>query len=197
MAETDPNELEKIDRKIRINELKEQASELTGGKMHAMENEDTPPEIQEQFWQNVVDYEKAPWTTGHKQLEREGLVLPPPEQLTDEQIGPLLWDVIQRLARLHTFLVSTDHLSDRELYEHLWRESLNEEFPEHYTTCEDGAYFIDMVGSGSEEDIELHLKYYADDEYRQQWLADWPDDPLPSKTPRPYDRDSKLPKAPF
>jgi hypothetical protein len=42
-----------------------------------------------------------------------------------------------------------------------------------------GFFFIDMVGSGSEEHIFLHLKHYADEDYRRIWLADWPEDPMP------------------
>jgi hypothetical protein len=35
-------------------------------------------------------------------------------------------------------------------------------------------YVIDMLGSGSAEDIYLHMKYYADDEERQRWMEEFP-----------------------
>jgi hypothetical protein len=59
MPVDDPNDLEKVDQEIRINELKAEAEELVGKEMSGGEADDCPPEIQEQFWKNVVEYEKA------------------------------------------------------------------------------------------------------------------------------------------
>ena len=53
---------------------------------------------------------------------------------------------------------------------------------------------IDLVGSGSDEDIEMFLRYYADASHRQQWLLDWSKDMMPETKPLPYDRDRLLPK---
>ena len=63
---------DEAERAKRIAELKRQAEELAGGKMVEGEMEETPPEVAEGFWQHVVDYEKAPWTTNFKQLEEAG-----------------------------------------------------------------------------------------------------------------------------
>ena len=74
------------------------------------------------------------------------------------QLKDTLWEVIHALAGLGTYLHSTDHLSDRELYTHLWSESLREPtviMPEN----PDFAYHIDLVGSGSDEDTFLYLKH--------------------------------------
>ena len=51
---------------------------------------------------------------------------------------------------------------------------------------------IDVIGSGSEEDIEIWLRCYADEETRQSWAKDWPDSPLPKHEDLPYDRDRLL-----
>ena len=34
-------------------------------------------------------------------------------------------------------------------------------------------------GSGSDEDNQLYLKYYADEEWRERWHKDWPNDVIP------------------
>ena len=55
---------------------------------------------------------------------------------------------------------------------------------------------VDVLGSGSEEDTYLYLKYYADDDWRRFWLKDFPDDEIPDHEDPPYDRDRLLPKPP-
>ena len=45
MPVEDPGELGRVDREIRINELKHQAEELAGGDMAVFESEDAPPEL--------------------------------------------------------------------------------------------------------------------------------------------------------
>ena len=93
---------------------------------------------------------------------------------------------------LRMFLYSTNHLSDRELYEKLWDDVLQEEGP-LLLSCGDSACHIDLVSSGSEEDNELYLRYYADEETRRDWLKDWPDDIMPAHEQPPFDRDRHLP----
>jgi hypothetical protein len=100
------------------------------------------------------------------------------------------------MAGLGAYLLHTNHLSDRKLYEYLYNDGLREEavlFPENPSY----AYIIDLTGSGSEEDNLLYLKYYADEEHRKQWAHDWPDDPMPPHEDPPFNRDSSLPQSPL
>ena len=60
---------------------------------------------------------------------------------------------------------------------------------------ENSACHIDLVSSGSEEDIRLWLRYYADEEDRQRWRKDFPDDDIPPRETPPHDRDRHLPRA--
>ena len=70
-----------------------------------------------------------------------------------------------------------------------------------FADCVAGNYFFRRAspsvtpGSGSDEDNELYLKYYADEDYRQRWHKDWPNDVIPPHVDPPYNRDSKLPKS--
>jgi hypothetical protein len=192
MGKKDADE-DETERAKRIAELKRQAEELAGGKMVEGEMEDTPPEIAEQFWEQVVAYEKAPWTTHFKQLEQAGIELPAPETLDDEQLTKKLWEVIRGLALLRVFLDETDHLSDRELYTELWSDMLREEV-KAVPMDEDGAYHLSPLGGCSEEDIQLQMKYYADEEWRRRWQEDFPDFVMPDHEDPPYDRDRFLPQ---
>jgi len=196
MPVEDPEELDHVDRDIRINELRHQAEELAGGDRPSYEDPDTPPEILEQYWQNVVAFETAPRTTPFEQLTKAGVTLPPPETMEDAALSAKLWEVIRALARLRTYLSSTNHLSDRELYEHLWHEVLREAGPE-LPPDSGWVTHLDLLGSGSEEDLYLHMQYYADEEEHRHWLREFPDDDLPAHEDPPYDRDRFLPCDPL
>ena len=180
----------------RIEELKRRAEELCDGQMEMGEMDDCPAEIEESFWKHVVDYEEAPLTTNFQQLEEAGVSLPVPDSLNDEELTAKLWEVIHKLALLRVFIEQTDHLSDRELYTHLWTDSLREETPMVPPNA-NSAWHIQMLGGCSEEDNRLYLKYYADEASRQQWHKDFPDDPLPAHEDLPYDRDRLLPKPDY
>ena len=185
----------RANRRDGIADLKKQAEQLTGGRMTASVSRECPPEIEEQFWRHVVAFEQADPVVLSDLLQQRGVVLPAPDELDDAQLTDKLWEVIHALAELGTFLHSTDHLSDRDLYAYLWRESLREPtvvMPDN----PDFAYHIDIIGSGSDEDNFLWLKHYADEETRRRWAADWPGDPLPEHEPPPFDRDRHLPQRP-
>ena len=125
-------------------------------------------------------------------LEKEGILLPSPQDLDETQLHSKLWEVINAMALAGHFLASTDHLSDRDLYELLWSDILRQptsiSLDPSTTTCH-----IDILGGCSEEDQRIRLKYYADDDERDCWASDFPEDDLPPKEPLPYDRDRHLP----
>jgi hypothetical protein len=180
----------------RIEELKRRAEELCDGQMEVGTLDDCPAEIEESFWKYVVDYEEAPSTTHFQQLEMAGVSLPAPDSLNDEELTEKLWEIIHKLALLRVFIGQTNHLSDRELYKHLWTDSLREETKMLPPTA-NSAWHIEMLGGCSEEDNQLYLKYYADEDWRRQWHKDFPDDPIPAHEDPPYDRDRLLPKADY
>jgi hypothetical protein len=144
----------------------------------------------------VVDYEEAPWTTHFQQLENEGMALPPPDSLKDEELTAKLWEVIQKLALLHVFIEQTDHLSDRELYTHLWTDSLREE-TKALPLAANSAYHIQLLGSCSEEDMAALSQVLRGRRLSRQWRKDWPKDPIPRHEDLPYDRDRLLPKLDY
>lgn len=187
---------EQNERKEHIEELQRQAHELTGGEMISGEAAEASPEVREQFWEHVVAWEEAPWTTDFRRLQEAGIALPAPETLNDDQVSMKLWEIIDQLARLRVFLNRTDHLSDRELYALLWSDLLHEDNKDvpmdEYSACH-----IDLLSGGSEEDNQLYLKHYADDKERAQWHQDYPEDSMADHADPPYDRDQYLPQATY
>lgn len=155
-----------------------------------------PADMEEEFLRHVLEYEMAEPITLLRLLENSGVTVAAPDQLGDQALLTALTEVVQRLAGLGAYLIHTDHLSDRELYEYLFHEGLREEavlFPENPSY----AYIIDLTGSGSDEDNTAYLKYYATEEYRRQWAHDWPSDPMPEHEVPPFNRDSTLPQSPL
>jgi len=153
-----------------------------------------PADMEEEFLRHVLEYETAEPTTVFQLLENSGVNLVPANELDEGNLREKLMEVINRMASLGAYLLHTDHLSDRELYDHLYHDSLREEavlFPENSSY----AYFIDLTGSGSEEDNQVYLRYYADEDHRRQWAHDWPDDLMPDHEDPPFDRDRHLPQS--
>jgi|SRR6185369_4822197 len=158
---------------------------------------DDSDDQQDPLWDTDLDaFDAAEPITLFVALPESGVALPSPDELDDAQLTEKLWQVINALSLFGTFLHSTDHLSDRELYALLWSDLLREPavlLPENPSY----SYHIDIIGSGSEEDNNLRLKYYADEMERQQWLEEWPEDGLPEHEDPPYDRDRRLPQSEF
>jgi hypothetical protein len=184
------------DQEKRIEDLRRRAEELCNGQMETCMLDDCSAETEEAFWKQIVDYEEAPWTTQFHQLEKAGVSLPAPGSLNDQELTVKLWEVIHTLALLRVFVEQTDHLSDRELYSHLWTDSLREE-TKVLPPAANSAWHIQILGGCSEDDNRLYLKYYADDDWRRQWHEDFPDDPIAAHEDPPYDRDRLMPKPDY
>jgi len=176
----------------RINKLRAELEKL-GGNTSTLES--MPADMEEEFLRHVLEYETAEQISLLRLLENAGLEVPAPETLDDDTLKIKLKEIIDRMASVGAYILHTNHLSDRDLYEYLYHDALREEtvlFPENPSY----AYMIDLTGSGGEDDNATYLKYYADEEYRRQWAHDWPDDPMPEHEEPPFDRDRFLPQSP-
>jgi hypothetical protein len=181
------------DQEKRIEKLRDEVRKL-GGTFSA--EVDMPPDLEEEFLKHILEYEHAQPITLLQLLNNAGLDVPAHDDLDDGELTAKLWEVIERMSSLGAYLLHTNHLSDRELYTYLYSDALREEamlFPEDPNF----SYMIDLTGSGSEEDNQIYFRYYANEEYREQWAKDWPDDQMPPREEPPYARDLRLPQSPL
>jgi len=179
------------DQDKRIEKLRSELEKLGGG---VSQHPELSADLEEAFLKHILAFETAEPTTLLHWLENAGLEVPPTYLLDDAQLKAKLWEVINRMASLGAYLHNTNHLSDRELYAYLFDEGLREDavlFPEDPSYV----YGLDLLGSGSDEDMQLYMKYFADNEYRQQWATDFPDFEMPLHEDPPFDRDKNLPKS--
>ena len=185
-------ELSERKRKHHIREMKEKLTRHLGNPECLYLGGLKSLKAQEEFLEHILFMEGVEERPLFDQLEHGGVQLPHPEKLEEPQLRKKLWEVIRAMALLGHYLSSTDHLSDRQLYETLWHDILREPTaicpPNSNASCH-----IDILGGCSEKDLQLRLKYYADEEERMHWAEEFPGAPLPPKEVLPYDRDRHLP----
>ena len=136
------------------------------------------------------------WKQPLRMLQREGVCLFPPDEHTDDTIGAGLWELLHELACRGFYVLHTDHLTDRELYEALWKDSLRERavMPEDRLET---AWYHDLVGGGSEEAERVRLRYYATDKERAKAQKEHPGWKLPPHEEPVAHRDWRLPRGPI
>jgi hypothetical protein len=188
----DPLGLEGVDQEIRIEKLRQEIQKVTGEEAFIGKANECDPALEEAFLEQVLALETHGFVSPLEVLTGDGFSLPPAEELDDEALAVKLRELIAELARRRLFLERTDHLSDRELYTWLVKEALREElmgFGLPFGQCH-----LDVLGGCSEEDLITDMRFYATDEQRTRWAADFPDFPMPPRENPPYDRDQHLPK---
>ena len=191
--EDDPLNLNRPDREIHIEQLKAQLKTIAEGNVIFGESPDCDPAMHAAFLEHVLEFESQVSVRPLDALISEGLDVPAPEELTDAALTAKLWELISALADRHLFLDRTDHLSDRELYTWLRDDALRQEY-EGFGVMMRGNWHLDVLGGCSEEDLVLSMRYYASDEERERWAAEFPDFPMPTREKPPYDRDRLLPQ---
>lgn len=130
------------------------------------------------FWAMIYDFECAPRTTNRAQLAAIGVEVPSGRELADDEVATHLWTVIAALSRLGVYLLNTNHLTDRQLYERLEGDIIDEDV-------------ADVVGNdGTQEWIDLCT--LEEQEIFDRYYGGSPE--LLEKAPS--DRDERLPRPP-
>lgn len=149
-----------------------------------------------ELMKHLEEMEPENWVSPAQTLIKENVPLLPPSEITDETLGSILWELLHNLALQGFYILHSDHLSERELYAELWHHGLRE--PAHLPGRSlRGGWFHDFLGSWSEEDMQLWLKYYATEEERAHHASEYPEDNIPDHVDPCSRRDWRLPQGPF
>jgi hypothetical protein len=181
-----------IDRQIRIARMKDELDQIAGGEMFTGGFGPVSSALEEMFLEQALAFERAEFDTDFNRLARRGVIMVPPAELDDAAITDKLWKIFHELARMRCFLYDTDHLSDRELYDWLWRSGLREETADR-AGMPDAAWHSSPIGAGNDEDTSIWLRFYASSDERDRWRRNFPDEAIPEHAAPPFDRDRHLP----
>lgn len=99
------------------------------------------------YWAITHDLECASTASNLQLLAEIDFHPPAPEALSDEDLPQALEMLIQALAELGTYLLRTDHLTDRRLYEQLMHHALRDQVAD-IPPCVEVARYIDMCPNG-------------------------------------------------
>jgi hypothetical protein len=124
-------------------------------------------------------------------LKKKGVVVRPLRRMSDAEVSHALQELLGEFAQMKLYFDHTDHLSDRQLYETILKDVLTRSFE---IGGEEWSVF-DCAEVYDEESRQIYLAYYADDQTRIDWAdMDEFELPVPERRPKPYDRDSHLPR---
>ncbi len=147
----------------------------------------TPAE--NEFLESMLAWERAPILPICQWFDPE-LRLPEPESLDPQELHDQLWSTIYRLFEARIVLEFTDHLSDAELYRLIYRDIL----PSYEKKIDNSRTYLHWDCANVSDDPEIWLRFYANEEEREQWCAE-SDLVAPEREDPPYPRN--LPQSPM
>jgi hypothetical protein len=181
-------ESEEVDQLLLNARLRDELEPFLDESVHILDCRRLPTHAENEFLSQMLAWERAPVLPIGKWFEPE-LSLPPPDQLTAEQLREILWETIEQLYSRRIVLDFTEHLTDRQLYCLILRDILPSpekklDLPRNYLHW----HFLDI-----DAQPEIWLTYYASDEERQAWREET-GQKLPAKADPPYPR--RMPRRP-
>ncbi len=147
-----------------------------------------PTAAENDFLKAMLDWECAPVLPISQWFEPE-LQISPPDALADEQLHLILWDTIHKIYEKRIILDFTDHLSDRALYQLIYRDILPSR--EKCLAAQKGCLHWDCADIAGDPDT--WLRFYATEEERGMWAEETGQDLPPVESP-PFRR--KMPSRP-
>lgn len=183
------NKSEQVEQLLRNAQLRDELEPLYDESIVTINSSRMTTDCENEFLESMLEWERAPMLPIRDWFQ-PALNLPDPDQLSDERVGNLLAETIERLFEKHIVLDFTAHLSDRQLYTLIVRDIL----PTYEKKIERRGGYLHWDCANTDGDPELWLRYYASEDEREMWLDEMEGELPPRELP-PYHRE--LPQAPL
>jgi hypothetical protein len=180
---------EEVDHLLRNAQLRDELEPFLDESIYCVNESELPTPVENEFLASMLAWERAPVLPISKWFEPE-LVLAHPNSLSDDELHDALWDAVQKLYDKRIVLDFTDHLSDRQLYRLIYCDIL----PSPEKKIDAVANYLHWDCSGSHDDPDVWLRYYASEDERLDWYESTQDS-LPPAEPPPFPRE--LPRQPL
>lgn len=193
-SETNSFQFDEVDHLLRNAELRDQIEPYVDEAICRVNVQAFSTAKENEFLASMLAWERAPVLPINAWFEPP-LSMPRPDDFSTELEGEdalhkVLWETIYRLFEKRIVLEFTDHLSDRELYQLIFRDIL----PSEEKKIADIDSYLHWDCADASRNPEIYLRYYASDQERLEW-EDEHGYPPPQRTRAPFPR--QLPKKPL
>lgn len=193
-SETNSFQFDEVDHLLRNAELRDQIEPYVDEAICRVNVQAFSTAKENEFLASMLAWERAPVLPINAWFEPP-LSMPRPDDFSTELEGEdalhkVLWETIYRLFEKRIVLEFTDHLSDRELYQLIFRDILSSEEKK----IADIDSYLHWDCADASRNPEIYLRYYASDQERLEW-EDEHGYPPPQRIRAPFPR--QLPKKPL
>ena len=193
-SETNSFQFDEVDHLLRNAELRDQIEPYVDEAICRVNVQAFSTAKENEFLASMLAWERAPVLPINAWFEPP-LSMPRPDDFSTELEGEdalhkVLWETIYRLFEKRIVLEFTDHLSDRELYQLIFRDIL----PSEEKKIADIDSYLHWDCADASRNPEIYLRYYASDQERLEWEEEH-GYPPPQRIRAPFPR--QLPKKPL
>ncbi len=159
--------MDQVDQLLRNARLRDEIEPFVDESIAMLDSRRLPIDVENEFLESMLDWERSPVLPISQWFDPE-LQLPAPDTLDDGRLHGELVVAVKRLHDRQIVLEFTDHLSDRELYCLILRDIL----PAQEKRLRAGRQWLRWQCLDAETDAAIWLAFYADDDQRDDWLAE-------------------------
>ena len=168
-SETNSFQFDEVDHLLRNAELRDQIEPYVDEAICRVNVQAFSTAKENEFLASMLAWERAPVLPINAWFEPP-LSMPRPDDFSTELEGEdalhkVLWETIYRLFEKRIVLEFTDHLSDRELYQLIFRDIL----PSEEKKIADIDSYLHWDCADASRNPEIYLRYYASDQERLEW----------------------------
>ena len=188
MRNSRPPSSDEVDQLLLNARLRDELEPYLDESLHLLDIRRMPTPRENEFLASMLAWERAPVLPISEWFDPE-LTLPHPDTLDEQTLNETLWETLCQLTKQRIVLDFTDHLSDRQLYCLIYRDIL----PSPEKKIDLPKNYLHWHCLDNEDEPETWLRFYASEDERQAWAAEFEQD-LPPAEPPPYPR--KMPRRP-